>query len=128
MKKKLIPAFELQIILLDEYYKAWQMRPGPNDYFPVQQIWDKIYKKFGSKIDGPLAEGVFNDLLRHTYVKALKTDEGDIAARLTSDGIDYLLSIKEKIRTRKIALLGAITGSLGLILSVVKIVVDLIVK
>jgi hypothetical protein len=128
MGKRLIPAEKLQTSLLEQLYQAWAIRPGPNDFFPAQQIWDKVYEKFGKNIDGPLAEGVFNDLLKKGYIQGVKANDGTIAARLTSEGRDFLASIKEKIRTRRIALLGAFTGSFGLALTILKIVIDLVSK
>ncbi len=126
MKRNLVSADKLQIVLLEELYKAWNIRPGPNYFFPAQIIWDEVYKKFGKNIDGPLAEGVFNDLLKKKYIKAIKMNDDGIAVCLTSDGREYLISEKDKSRTRKIALLGAFTGSISLILTIIKIVLDII--
>lgn len=42
MDKSLVSADKIQTFLLEQFYQAWAIRPGPTDFFPAQQIWDKV--------------------------------------------------------------------------------------
>jgi hypothetical protein len=119
MWKKLLHADKLQNIVLKEYFKLWQKRPGNEDYFKAQQVWDGINKKYGKKLDVPLAEGVFNRLLDLKYIEAIKTDDNLIAAHLTTLGFEEIRKMRAQQKTSWTAVVGAITGIIGVVVSIV---------
>ncbi len=121
---RIVSATRLRRAVLEGFYSGWEKRPGPKDYFPAQQVWDIIYKKFPGRVDGPLAEGVFNGLLQEGHIEAIKIDDESIGARITDRGRNHLEELRAGLRTRRIAVVGAVTGSLGLAVSILKIVID----
>jgi hypothetical protein len=122
--KNLIKSNKLESLLLEEIYRAWQERPGPKDFFLIQQLWDNVYKNYGKKIDGPLAEGVFNSLLELKFIEAIKTDDESIAGHITKLGRDALEKVKDNHRTKMIAIVGAICGILSLIFTLIKMIIS----
>jgi hypothetical protein len=102
------------------------MRPGPQDYFPAQQVWDRVYERCPG-IDGPLAEGTLNDLQARDLIDmqyAGPEAETPIwVVRITPAGREDLHTMREANHTRRIALLGVASGGIGAIAGVLALVI-----
>jgi len=116
---KLLPASTLRVAILEAFHGTWEKRPGAQDNFPVQQIWDGIYARFGKRVDGPLVQGTFNGLLDEQLLECVQAADGTVAGRITGKGRTYLHDRKEANTVRLIAYLGATTGSLSLLWDIV---------
>jgi hypothetical protein len=113
--QRLIPTDRLRGAILDGFYEGWQKRGGASDYFPVQQVWDRVLKRYKGKVDGPLAEGAFNGLLSQGFLVALQAPDGTIGARITDLGRSHREELAEGLRTNILAYLGAVTGTIALL-------------
>lgn len=91
MKKKLLSAENLRLIILEFLYRLWEIRPGPNQFFSLQEVWKEIYKKNGHKIDNHLSEGVLDSLQKEGLIEIEVNSEDKFAAvRITETGRIYL--------------------------------------
>jgi hypothetical protein len=125
---KNISASKLERAILEEFLGAWEKNPDPGGYYPLDDIWRMVYGNDLSKKPSHLDVGVLNNLLHRGYIESISAPDGEILAHLTDAGKGYLEKIQEASRTRKIALLGAFTGSLGLLVSILKIIIDSLSK
>jgi hypothetical protein len=123
---KLAKAAALRRALLEAFNSAWEKRP--DGFFPIQQVWNGVYRRFSGRVDGPLVEGSFNGLLHEGHLEAIQASNGLRGARITDRGRRYLYDLRSSARTRWIALIGAITGSVSLLVSILKLLTDLMGK
>ena len=123
--KRLVPSSTLRADILDGFYRAWELRSGPDDYFPVQQVWDEIYARHRGRLDGPVAEGAFNGLLREEFIRAIQAPDGSMAAQITDKGRSYREELLQRKRTRLLAHLGAVTGTVSLLWNVLSKILSL---
>lgn len=116
--KRPLPSSTLRMLILNKFYRAWELHADPNDYFPIQQVWDGIYAKQKTRVDGPLVQGAFNGLLKEEFLRATDLD-GIIAAQITDQGRSYREDLLQRRRTRLLAYLAAVIGIMNLLWNVV---------
>jgi hypothetical protein len=124
MKKNLAKATIIQGYLLEEFRKFWEFRPDETDYFPIDQIMDKVKAKYGNKVDNYLLKGSLNYLLQQEFIEVKELDNKNLICRLTSKGREKIEQVKIQTMTRKIALVGAVNGTIALVLTIIKIVIE----
>jgi hypothetical protein len=112
-------ADEVRRAVLQALYQGWQLRPGPDDYFPLDRIMDDVRKRFPKRLDEPLQEGVLNSLLDEKLVKGIEakdTNSGEtrLAIQITETGRKYLNTPEEQRVNNP-----WVTGSFYLVTSVV---------
>lgn len=89
----------------------------------IQSLYDLLKKKYGD-IKPELIQGVFDNLLELGLIWTGHPQGDDtMYCKLTPQGIDYLDSNKDKQITRLTAIVGAITGILALIISLLGLLI-----
>jgi hypothetical protein len=119
MRKKLLPAERLRLKILESLYKLWKMRPGPDQFFSLQEVWKEIYTKLGNRVDNYLAEGVLESLqderLIEIRVNSKEKSNENSVIRITRDGRHYINKYRAKKITLIIAIITIIIGILKII-------------
>ena len=59
-------------------------------------------------------------------VKILPMNEDNIVVFITDEGRSYYIAYQEQVRNKYLAILGAVLGSLGFVLSLTKIIWDIV--
>ena len=130
MAKKLASAETLRLKVLESLHEGWEMRPGPDQCFPLQQVWQEVYQELGSRLDDDLSQGVWEGLrkegLIEVHIMQSETDAKVAVGRISDAGRRYVEQRRDNVRTRRIAISGAIAGGLGLVMSLTKFLIDLI--
>jgi hypothetical protein len=121
---KLIATSHVRSLLLDGFYRHWEKRGGPDDYFLIQQVWDDIHPRYKGRLDGPLVEGAVNGLLTDGLLARPDNDQRPIA-QITEKGRSLREERRGARRTKALATVGAITGTLSLVWNVVSKVLGL---
>lgn len=130
MVKKLASAESVRLKVLESLHEGWKMRPGPNQCFPLQQVWQEVCQELGSRLDDELSEGVWDGLRKEGLIEVhiMQNETGTEVAvgRISDAGRRYLEQRRDNIRTRRIAIFGAIAGGLGVVMSLIKFLLDMI--
>ena len=119
-------ASEVRTLILREYRKAWEeIGPANEDYMISQSVWNLVWPKIESKVDPGFANSVLRSLFQDELLEGVAAPDPagkeTHLSRITTKGLAHL-SEKESIeRARRLAVIGAVTGSLGLLTSVVQI-------
>jgi hypothetical protein len=118
-----IKATKLRLLILRAFRKLWEKNPNERAYFIIQDVWTPIWEKVKNKIDGEFVTAVFASLAQDGYLdnKEFQDKSGEkiISSRITDKGLAYLSEIENNMLTRKIAIIGAVTGCLGVIISII---------
>ncbi len=104
-----------KIVLVSIKDKLWEKTAS--GMLAIQSLYDYLKNKYG-KIEPELIQGVFDNLIEIGLIWTghLEGDE-TMYCKITPKGVDYLVSNREKQITRILAIIGAITGILALVIS-----------
>lgn len=112
-------AYRLRQLWLAELHKVWVKHGGgETDYYTAQDVWDAVRNRFpDGSIDKDLGDRVLRSLMADNSMEAV--GEGDVVGiRLTDVGRARFESNRELRRNTWVAVTGAVTGILALIVSV----------
>jgi len=121
MTKRLFSASEVRLKVLESLYKGWKVRPGPDHYFPLTQVWSEVYTELAQGLDNHLSEGVWNGLQREGLIQIqVGNDTPKVqVVRISDAGRNHLEQHRNHVRTRRIAIFAIITGLAALFISLV---------
>lgn len=116
---------EVRLIILRKFKEMWEMNPDKRAYIETQSVWTPIVEKIGDRITGEFATTVFASLTQDGYLESidLPNPEGELImhSRITDKGLEYLSEFEKAMITRRIAMLGAVTGCAGLIVAIISL-------
>lgn len=122
MYKHRINAAKLRQTILRAYRELWEKAPDNNEFAITQNVWKPIWETWKGKISEDFASAVLNSLHQEGLVEniivpnpqGIKTP----ISRITQKGLMFLADEEDATRTRRLALLGASSGCLALILAI----------
>jgi hypothetical protein len=119
MKKA--PAYKIREQTLRVLHMIWtEAGGGDRDYFVAQQVWDSVRARFPEgSISGGQAERVFGSLQSDGSIELVPDEAGGhVGIRLTEAGRTRFEENKRVRRNTWLGYIGAVTGLLGLTISV----------
>lgn len=127
----------LRLRILKVLYECWERAPGTNQLIDVESVYqtlkltptDRLHLTEPQRI---LLDGAWQGLeqqgliARQTFPPEADGGPVLLAARITTEGLEYLHKAKTDKQTRLLAYTGALTGALGLVVSVIKVILDML--
>ena len=128
LRKRKITASELRRRLLETYRHCWeQAAPSKDQYIETQSIWDQVLQNLRTTPDADFSTSVFKSLDQEGLVKNLPPEgQQPPLSRITKKGLDYLEELKDSRRTKRMALLGALTGTTALLFNAIELMIKLL--
>lgn len=112
--------------LLNEGYSAWQKIPVNNSGVNINPVLDTLRNKHKQDITELVIEQSMKGLYEEGLMEFSQMDENNMIAIITPTGRAYIVNQQDKSRNRFLAILGAVLGSLGFVLSLTKIIWDIV--
>jgi hypothetical protein len=119
-----IKASKLRVDVLKKYRRNWENIPDKNSFFKTEDIWNSILSNLSNRIDNEYLNSVFNSLIDDKYIEVIQDQNNKhiSGSRITKNGLKFLEEYEANTLTKKIALLGAITGCISLIISIISLI------
>jgi hypothetical protein len=123
--KKQMKASDFRLQILREFRKIWEKNPDKRAFIETQIVWSPIWEKQKNRITPEFGTAVLASLTQDQFLESTVAQnpmgEDVSLSRITDKGLEHLLESENSKMTRRIALLGAVTGSLGLIISILNL-------
>jgi hypothetical protein len=127
--KNMMKASELRMLILLEYKKVWEKDPNKDHYPITNLVWKPIWEKIKDRTTPEFASAVLASLGQDGLIKNIvaapidSPDKKEPLSRITDKGLDFISEAKENNRTRQLAILGAVNGTAGLVISIIKLII-----
>ncbi len=118
---------KLRQVILREFEALWNRNPHPKAIIIPQDLLIDTLKKHGLNYEDIQVQAALSSLVNEGYLEAVHTAHPKygpdaVGCRITPAGRQYLKSLREQRFTRTIAIVGAVTGFLGLFLSLIALI------
>jgi hypothetical protein len=114
---------ELRMLILLAFKKVWENNPDERAYAITDEVWKPIWNENKARITPEFGTAVFASLNQDGLIESIAAPnpEGKQVSlcRITDKGLEFISTVEEAKMTRRLALIGAVTGCLGIIISVI---------
>jgi len=119
----------LRQTILRAYRDLWQKSPAENQYAITQDLWTPIWEEWKGQISLEFGSSVLNGLNQEGLVENLMVANPQgvqtAISRITPKGLLALAETEASTHTRRLAMFGAITGCLALLLAIAALALTL---